>query len=68
MITPYPIRLKYDRIVQLAKEYDVELTHFNQNAWARDRDVFRKFTLDPGGRCDIDKNFKRCVYSSCHQM
>lgn len=67
MVTPYPIRLNYERIMALAEQYDVKLTCYTKDLWTRDK-TFRKFALDLEGKCDAAKNFRRCPFVECQSL
>ena len=59
-ITPYPIKLKFERIVEIAKKHQVVLEWFS----AIDKISFMKLPLNIKGVGDMVKNFKRCANSN----
>jgi len=59
-ITPYPIKLNIDKIIELAKEYLISVEWFSVG----ERDHFRKLPLNIKGDGDVSKNFRRCNNSN----
>jgi hypothetical protein len=59
-ITPYPIKLKFERIMEIAKKYQVALEWFS----AGDKISFTKLPLNINGNGNAVKNFKRCTNSN----
>ena len=59
-ITPYPIKLNIDKIVEFAKKYLVSVEWFSVG----EREHFRKLPLNVEGKGDVIKNFRRCNNSN----
>ena len=59
-ITPYPIKLDIEPIMDMAKKYDVDLEWFSVG----DKNFFRKLPLNIKGEGNIIENFKRCINSN----
>ena len=60
-ITPYPIKLDYERIIEIAKKYSIELEYF----FVGDKTSFRKFPVNIKGNANVAKNFRKCLNSKC---
>lgn len=65
-ITPYPIRLNINRIMELGEKYGVQVGCYSDGTMQANKDNFRKYTLNPG--CDISnakKAWQRCFAKEC---
>ena len=60
-ITPYPIKLDIDKILEFAEKYDVNLGYY----YGGSKIHFCKYPLNMDGRGDMNKNFNRCDSSCC---
>ena len=59
-VTPYPIKIDINRVVEVAKKKSVVMEWFSVG----DKNYFRKLPLNINGNFDINRNFKRCGNSN----
>ena len=59
-VTPYPIKLKFEQIIETAKKHQVVLEWFSTG----DKICFGKLPLNIEGKGSVVKNFKRCANSN----
>ena len=62
-VSPYPIHLDYDALIDLAKKNGAK-ARFNQDITGvcEGREVFIRLALDPGGRCEPAESFVSCPF------
>jgi MoaA/NifB/PqqE/SkfB family radical SAM enzyme len=60
-MTPYPIKLDYERIIEIAEKYSVVLEYVVVGS----RSYFNKTPMNIEGNYNINKNFKKCFNSDC---
>ena len=60
-VTPYPIKLDYERIAEVAKQYSVDVTY----SCVETKNTFVKIPLNIEGKGNINKNFSKCSSSPC---
>jgi len=63
-ITPYPIKLDTEKITEMAKRYEIDLSYYS----GVEKVFFCKCPLNIEGRGNIIKNFKRCESSWCETL
>jgi hypothetical protein len=61
IITPYPIKLNMECVLEIATRYNVQLSYF----YVGDKNVFMKIPLDIKSRTNYRKNYDRCMSSNC---
>ena len=60
-VTPYPIKLDYDRIGEMTEKYEVSFRHYHIGK----KDLFVKTPMNINGRANMSKSFKKCLSSDC---
>jgi organic radical activating enzyme len=63
-LSPYPIKLDLEKIIEIAYKYSVELEY----TIAGKKSYFAKKPLNVEGKYDIVKNFRKCIMSNCYTL
>lgn len=60
-ITPYPIKLDYEKITDIAEKYEIDLNYY----YSGTKSFFVKTPLNIEGRANVIKSFEKCMSSNC---